>query len=216
MGFIGKMVDKIKGSKKELTQSEIAEKKVEELGNLLSTLNQKSFQIRRMSSVYDQQVERSLANLKQNPKNEYLIASTKNTLKYLFAKKKAYERFGAIIDAVRAQVETKYAEASLTRGEEIIDSKFCNDITKIYSACDEYASMIDSATSIGQLEDLMKNFSNSLGVAMGFNSDDEVDALINDAIGVQKETKTEKEDKKEKTKEEVDSEKILDSIRKGI
>ena len=51
---------------------------------------------------------------------------------------------------------------------------------------------------------------------MGFNSDDEVDALINDAIGVQKETKTEKEEKKEKTKEEVDSEKILDSIRKGI
>lgn len=27
MGFIGKMVDKIKGNKKELTQSEIAEKK---------------------------------------------------------------------------------------------------------------------------------------------------------------------------------------------
>ena len=77
MGFIGKMVDKIKGNKKELTQSEIAEKKVEDLGNLLSKRNQKSFQIRRMSSVYDQQIERSLANLKQNPKNEYLIASTK-------------------------------------------------------------------------------------------------------------------------------------------
>ena len=50
MGFIGKMVDKIKGNKKELTQSEIAEKKVEDLGNLLSKLNQKSF-VKRVRST---------------------------------------------------------------------------------------------------------------------------------------------------------------------
>ena len=41
MGFIGKMVDKIKGNKKELTQSEIAEKKVEDLGNIISKINKK-------------------------------------------------------------------------------------------------------------------------------------------------------------------------------
>ena len=63
---------------------ETPEQKMEDLRKQLTTLNQKSFQIKRMTSVYDQQIEKNLANIKQNPKNEYLIASTKNTLKYLF------------------------------------------------------------------------------------------------------------------------------------
>ena len=185
---------------------ETPEQKMEDLRKQLTTLNQKSFQIKRMTSVYDQQIEKNLANIKQNPKNEFLIGTTKNTLKYLVAKKKAYQKFGAIIEAVKAQVETKYTEISLTRGEEVIDSKFCDEISKIYSTCEEYTDMIDKTSSIDQLEIVMKNFTDSLGIAMGFNTDDEVDSLINEAISP----------KKEATEGEVDIEKLLDKIRKSM
>ena len=198
---------------------ETPEQKMEDLRKQLTTLNQKSFQIKRMTSVYDQQIEKNLANIKQNPKNEFLIGTTKNTLKYLVAKKKAYQKFGAIIEAVKAQVETKYTEISLTRGEEVIDSKFCDEISKIYSTCEEYTDMIDKTSSIDQLEIVMKNFTDSLGIAMGFNTDDEVDSLINEAISPKKEeskAEVKKEEKKDATDGEVDIEKLLDKIRKSM
>lgn len=198
---------------------ETPEQKMEGLRNQLTTFNQKSFQIKRMTSMYDQQIEKSLAAVKQNPKNEYLIKTTKDTLKYLVTKKKLYQKFGAIIEAAKAQVETKYTEISFTRGEEVIDPKFCDEISKVYSTCSEYTDMIDKASSIDQLESLLENFSNSLGFAMNVDSNDEVDALINEAINPKKEeTKAEvkKEEKKEATEGEVDIEKLLDKIRKSM
>ena len=43
---------------------ETPEQKMEDLRKQLTTLNQKSFQIKRMTSVYDQQIEKNLANIK--------------------------------------------------------------------------------------------------------------------------------------------------------
>lgn len=205
--------------KKKKPAVETPEQKMENLRKQLTSLNQKAFQIKRMVSGYEQQINKCISNIKQNPDNQYLITSTKNTLKYLITKKKLYEKFGSIIEATKALVETKYTEISLTRGEDLIDSNFCDEISKMYSTCDEYTDMIDKATSIDQLTALMDSFSNSMGSAMGVNADDEVDSLINDALGQKKEEKEivkEKNVETEKKENEVDIEKLLDNIRKSM
>ena len=216
MGLIGNIVNKIKGGKKEPTAEEKASQKIEGLKNLLSSINQKSFQIKRMTSVYQQQIEKCLNNVKQNPNNQYLINTTRNTLKYLIAKKNAYEKFGALIEATKMQVETKYTEASLTNGEEIIDAKFCSNIEKLYTACDDYTNMINDANTLAGLENIMKIASDSLGVVLESDSEDEIDSMLNDARGIKNEPKVKKEETKETVKEETNNDKALEDIRKSI
>lgn len=203
--------------KKPLAVEETPEQKILKLKEQLRKMSEKSFQTQRMINSYGYQIEKVIQNVKNNPKNDFLVKSAQNQLKYLLAKKKLLERFSAIMDAAKMTLETRLTELRLTGGKDVIDSAYCEELTKLFDNCEEYFKMAQDATNVADLEGVMNDFCNITGESIGIDVESEVKDLLKDAINpsAKVEEKAEETVKKD-AKSDIDIDSMLSKIRKDL
>lgn len=205
------------GKKKEknVVTEQTPEQKIAELKAKYEEITKKLFQTTRMISGYGLQIEKVVDNVKKNPENQFIAKQAKGQLTYLVAKKQILQKFSAMMEAVKSNLEMKIRELQLTGGKDIIDSNFINEISKIYGDCEEYFNMASESQNIESLEGVMQQFYDAYGQTLGVDPTNEVEALLKGATGQKEEAK--QEQKAEAKKEgDVDINSLLDKVRKDL